>query len=200
MEDKRVTKTKALLKQTLVQLLDEKPFEQITVKELCQRAYVSRITFYTHYSDKYALVDGLFEDMAGEGMADYQQRQTENNPDRDPVTSYLNMLDTILDLYFAQHSFYRHTAPEENPYLASAYFNQMFKAVETRTRHTARSLTARYSTKKITAFLCYGLFGFVTQGLEAQDDPETIRREAREVLSGMLRAGVLMEKSPALPS
>ena len=47
--DKRILKTKRNLKQTLLSMMDEKPFEKIGVTELCNRAETSRITFYTYY-------------------------------------------------------------------------------------------------------------------------------------------------------
>lgn len=197
MEDKRVTKTKSLLKKTLIELLEERPFEQITVKELCQRAYVSRITFYTHYGDKYALVDEIFQDMLALGMENYRQLQAENNPEADPIHSYLNMADAILTLYFDQYPFFCHASPEQNPYLASAFYNEVFKAVELRTRHTARSLRVKYSAEKVTALLCWGMLGFVGAARQEKDPPETIRRETREVLSGILASGVLLERSGA---
>ncbi len=192
MEDKRVTKTKGILKQTLIQLLEDKPFEQITVKELCDQAYVSRITFYTHYKDKYALVDEIFEDMVALGLEEYRRLQAANNTAADPISSYLNLLDAILTVYFEQNRFFRHTAPERNPYLAAAFFNQLFQAVETRTKHTETSFHVRYSARKITAFLCFGLFGFVNEGLVERNSLERIRRESREVLSGILKSGVLL--------
>ena len=58
-EDKRIKKTKKILKQTLIDLLENKTFDQITVKELCDKSETSRITFYTHYSDKYDLVEDI---------------------------------------------------------------------------------------------------------------------------------------------
>ena len=63
MEDKRIRKTKKNLKSTLIKMLSELSFSQISITELCKRADTSRITFYSHYSDKYALVDEIFEDM-----------------------------------------------------------------------------------------------------------------------------------------
>ena len=63
MEDKRIRKTKKNLKQTLIALLGQKPFEQITVTELCKSADTSRITFYAHYNDKYELAAEVFQDM-----------------------------------------------------------------------------------------------------------------------------------------
>ena len=63
-EDKRIVKTKRELKRTLAELLREKPFEQISVKEICDRSSTSRITFYTHYKDKCDLLNDLFKDFS----------------------------------------------------------------------------------------------------------------------------------------
>ena len=105
MEDKRIIKTKKNLKNTLISLLDKKPFEQITVTELCQAAETSRITFYTHYNDKYELADEIFQDMLAIAEDTYYHLQATNNPNSDPVTSYCNVLDSILDLYYGAAPF-----------------------------------------------------------------------------------------------
>lgn len=56
-EDIRITKNKRSIESALLQLLEEKPFEKITVHDICQLALVSRSTFYAHYVDKYALLE-----------------------------------------------------------------------------------------------------------------------------------------------
>ena len=66
MEDRRIKKTKRALKNTLIEMMTELPFEQISITALCDRAEISRITFYSHYNDKYALVDDIFQDMIRE--------------------------------------------------------------------------------------------------------------------------------------
>src|SRR5918998_5436078 len=50
--DARVKRTRDALGDALMALMQEKPFETITVQEVLDRAQVSRSTFYTHYSDK----------------------------------------------------------------------------------------------------------------------------------------------------
>src|SRR5918996_1979067 len=50
--DARVRRTRDALGDALVALMQEKPFETITVQDVLDRAHVSRSTFYTHYSDK----------------------------------------------------------------------------------------------------------------------------------------------------
>lgn len=37
-------------------LMSEKPFEKITVVDICERAMVHRATFYAHFADKYELL------------------------------------------------------------------------------------------------------------------------------------------------
>ena len=52
-EDARVKKTKEKLFYAFRTLLSEKPFEDITIQEICSRAEVRRATFYKHFTDKY---------------------------------------------------------------------------------------------------------------------------------------------------
>ena len=51
--DLRIQKTYDSLMTAFQELLQEKSFEQITVKELCNRARTRTATFYTHFDDKY---------------------------------------------------------------------------------------------------------------------------------------------------
>ena len=50
--DARVRRTRDALGDALVALMQEKPFETITIQDVLDRAHVSRSTFYSHYSDK----------------------------------------------------------------------------------------------------------------------------------------------------
>src|SRR5215213_6428989 len=63
--DARVRRTRDALGDALITLMQEKPFDTITVQDVLDRAHVSRSTFYTHYSDKDDLlmsdVDEFFE-------------------------------------------------------------------------------------------------------------------------------------------
>lgn len=60
--DARVRRTRDALGDALIALMQEKPFNEITVNEVLDRAGVSRSTFYKHYSDK----DDLFMSDADE--------------------------------------------------------------------------------------------------------------------------------------
>ena len=65
-EDRRIQKTLSLLREALVSLIAEKPYDSIVVKEILDRANVGRSTFYTHFRDKDDLLVSGIHDMLGE--------------------------------------------------------------------------------------------------------------------------------------
>ena len=50
--DLRIEKTYRLLTDAFTSLLDEEPYEKISVSKLCNRAMIRRTTFYKHFADK----------------------------------------------------------------------------------------------------------------------------------------------------
>lgn len=51
--DLRIQKTYLALHNAFTELLEQKPFDSITVNELCDKAMIRRTTFYKHFGDKY---------------------------------------------------------------------------------------------------------------------------------------------------
>lgn len=160
MEDKRITKTKRNIKATLTDILQEMPFEKISVAEICRRGDISRITFYAHYEDKYDLAEEIFSDHVQEAYDKYHALQAENNPGNNGFIGYQNLLEAILSLYYDNYAFFSHTTSSENPYLFSAYFNRMYVSVDSYLRrHTF--LKPRFSFHQTAALICNGLFGVI---------------------------------------
>ena len=61
--DLRVKKTERGIKNAFIELRSRKPLEKITVKELCELAYINKSTFYSHYKDIYELSDSMEEEV-----------------------------------------------------------------------------------------------------------------------------------------
>ncbi|MEH7304013.1 TetR/AcrR family transcriptional regulator [Neobacillus drentensis] len=55
--DKRILRTKRLIRDALTELMEEKGFEGITVRDLTEKAGINRGTFYLHYHDKFDLLE-----------------------------------------------------------------------------------------------------------------------------------------------
>jgi len=61
-DDLRVRRTRKLIREALIALIEERSFDAITVGEIAKRAMVSRAAFYRYYHDKYDLVEQIFEE------------------------------------------------------------------------------------------------------------------------------------------
>ncbi|WP_419888236.1 TetR/AcrR family transcriptional regulator [Neobacillus niacini] len=61
-DDRRVIRTKHMLKETLLTLLVDKNYSDITVNDICDLAQYSRVTFYAHYEDKKTLLNEMIQD------------------------------------------------------------------------------------------------------------------------------------------
>jgi len=61
--DLRKEKTLKAVKNAFIELRSKKPLEKITVKELSEKAEISKATFYLHYRDIYDLSETLQRDV-----------------------------------------------------------------------------------------------------------------------------------------
>ncbi|WP_236065169.1 TetR/AcrR family transcriptional regulator [Reticulibacter mediterranei] len=60
--DLRARRTRKLLRDALMALIEERGFDALTVGEIAARAMVSRAAFYRYYQDKYDLIEQIFEE------------------------------------------------------------------------------------------------------------------------------------------
>lgn len=196
MEDRRIQKTKRSLKQALVRLLAQKPFEQITVTELCGEAGTSRVTFYTHFSDKYAVAEDLFAEMHRMVTDAYHRLQQQTNPQKEPVTSYCNLLDCILDLYETHSELFAHATPEKSPFLYFSLYKYLVRQVSEYVEHERAGAALRRPIGQVTAFLCNGLWSYINQCYADQCPMPEIRASAKALLRDILESGIL-QAAPA---
>lgn len=62
-EDLRQKRSKRHLSDALLSLMEERPFREISVVDICDRAMVHRTTFYAHFEDKNDLFRYVLEEM-----------------------------------------------------------------------------------------------------------------------------------------
>ena len=67
-EDRRIRRTQKMLKDSLIELMTERDFKNISVKDITERADLNRGTFYNHYTDTYDLLQKMESDV----LADFQ--------------------------------------------------------------------------------------------------------------------------------
>ncbi|OCA86612.1 TetR family transcriptional regulator [Pradoshia sp. D12] len=106
-------KTKQLIQMSFLQILENKPFEQITIGDITKTAQINRGTFYLHYQDKFDLLDQieqqLFRDL-GNHIDELQSRYSsihtfENGQEQIAASlfSSIKMHAPILKIFLSNH-------------------------------------------------------------------------------------------------
>ena len=98
-EDLRVRKTKTNLYKALIELMEEKSFEDIKVIDICRVSLINRSTFYDHFNDKYELLNSFMNDLKNEliiHLSKYKNTQV------DSIKEYFMIIVKELFLYLSK--------------------------------------------------------------------------------------------------
>jgi len=79
--DPRVKRTRKLLQQALTELMAEKSFRSITVRDIAARATLNRVTFYAHFPDKHALLEHTIRELIQQRLRGQLPDGSSFNPD-----------------------------------------------------------------------------------------------------------------------
>nr|WP_317325572.1 TetR/AcrR family transcriptional regulator [uncultured Flavonifractor sp.] len=100
--DLRQRKTRRQLTQALVELMEERPFQELSVTDICRRAMVHRTTFYAHFTDKQELLHYLLVQEA-HGCIDACVPRDADSPRR----FFLDAARNALDFFKSRRPLYR---------------------------------------------------------------------------------------------
>lgn len=84
--DRRTKYTKDIIKKSLLKMVKKKPFEKITVTEICKMCEINRGTFYIHYCDLYDVLDDLLDEMFQETSSIFSHLDLINNKESKQCT------------------------------------------------------------------------------------------------------------------
>ena len=62
-DNRRVSMTKRIIKDTFIEMLEKKNIQKIYVRELCEAADINRSTFYKYYESQYDLLAEMQNDL-----------------------------------------------------------------------------------------------------------------------------------------
>lgn len=104
--DLRVVRTKEAIRNAVVELMEEKGFDAITVKDITSRAKINRGTFYAHYQDKFDFITQCQEEIMT-GIANIVKRnftEVVNSLEEDaPLFTPLSIAVSVFE-YLNEHS------------------------------------------------------------------------------------------------
>lgn len=96
-EDLRVQRTRKLLSDTLLDVMETKSIEHISVIDLCNLAMINRGTFYKHFEDKYALLDFALKELKRDLYADFAENRQNDDSPQEAIRSFFA---TAIEFFF----------------------------------------------------------------------------------------------------
>ncbi|MBR5486288.1 MAG: TetR/AcrR family transcriptional regulator C-terminal domain-containing protein [Oscillospiraceae bacterium] len=147
-ESRRVRMTKKLIKDALIDLLETRPLNKITIKEICMVADVNRSTFYAYYET----VDALLQEINEDVLAQLPQAPNESNCNS--LEEFKGVLINFLDYVKENHQLFRVLMLHPN---SNTFNHKLFESVTNKYRKVLlqkNSMTARYDyIFKINGFI-----------------------------------------------
>ncbi|MHA6483444.1 TetR/AcrR family transcriptional regulator [Paenibacillus sp. strain BS8-2] len=134
-QDLRVVKTKSSLRSTLLQLLNERPLEKISVTELCGLSGITRKTFYLHYESVAMLLETMIEDLLAEWEASLFETSRRRRSSEDAM-----LQPQMIDLFRHVHDnkdVYRYIFSISSRF---SYYRMFFERVKTIVKQSLASL------------------------------------------------------------
>lgn len=109
--------TKKALATALKELIEEQPFQKISVGDICERCQMNRKSFYYHFRDKYDLVNWIFDT---EFIETVKSSSVQNTWDAFGV---------LCDYFYENRSFYRKALKIEGQNSFTDHFRQLCQPV-----------------------------------------------------------------------
>jgi AcrR family transcriptional regulator len=95
-------KTKQLIQQSFIKILERKPFESITIGDITKTAQINRGTFYLHFQDKFDLLNRieqqLFADI-GNHIDELQSHYSATHAFKKEQEHLANTLFSVIELH-----------------------------------------------------------------------------------------------------
>ena len=109
MGDLRTKRTYKLLKDSLLKLLSEQSFDNIKVNDICEVAMVHRTTFYSHFNDKYELLDYVINETEKDIVGEISMANIDS-----PRSFYTKLISNVLDYLESNKLFFRSIIQHNN--------------------------------------------------------------------------------------
>lgn len=178
-KDIRFYKTKQRIIQGMVTLLEKKNFEEITVKDICASAAISRSGFYLHYDDKYDLVEkSQLEIMAHANslLASIPQTHLTKEQFMLHMLAYLQQEGRLLALLLSDHG---------SPVIQQQVKNVFKKnAIENVISHFSIQIDSDLEQKYFVAFFSNAWFGILQEWINSgqQESPQQLVKIASKII------------------
>ncbi|MDE6414871.1 MAG: TetR/AcrR family transcriptional regulator [Anaeroplasmataceae bacterium] len=196
-EDLRIVKTKKALKNALLDLLKKETFEKINVSKICEQAKVNRVTFYSHYQDKYDLFQSYIDDIKNAVLEPTNSIVTKSNSSLETLTFFfsvifLNMIDAIS----AEREIIIHFGKQENSMLMYMINSSAYKSLKEIFHNLKNYYRLKYDEEYIISFIVGGTNSMIHNWIlkDKMLEIEHFKNQIKSFLNDLNQSELLFEK------
>ena len=188
MEDRRILRTQKKLKTALLQLLQEKQLQQLTITEVTKQADCNRVTFYSHYKDLNELLAAIVEEHL-DGLVSYFRKGFRDR-ERFSSTDVQRHLPIFEYIYQHQFIFQLIIKGEVLPGSQNQFCESLVEVAAAELRLEEKS---DLEIPALNYFMTYGSLGFFLYWIKEdfKDSPE-IMAEKLAALHGKMYGGAVV--------
>jgi AcrR family transcriptional regulator len=191
--DRRVQRTRQVLRQAFIEVVREKGFAATSIQDITARANVNRGTFYLHFTDKYMLLDAFLRE-------DFQQLLANTLPPTsqwDRRTLHL-LIETLLN-YFEKKYHHQHHLPHAVAPLVEQAIHKELTALLLRwlKQSAGKETPWRVPMETIARVVSWAIFGAVLQW--SQEESTTSSEQMTNDILLVIMDGVTRLAPHALP-
>lgn len=178
-ESRSILRTKTTLKKGLEELLQEKPIQQITVKELTDFVNLNRGTFYLHYRDIY----DLLEDLENEIFASFQEMATQHTPEEMNGKPFPLLKDIFQ--FTGRHAVFCRTLLGQN--VEHTFINKLKELIQEKCFHDWEIVFQEMSPQSygmLSSYILSGCIGLIEDWLfgDMKQSPEEMAKFAESAI------------------
>jgi len=173
--DRRINRTRRMLKDALLSLILEKGYDAVTVEDITERADLGRTTFYLHYKDKEDLLLESIETIANELVKYISQSNllpvaTDSGPQ--PSERYMPAIQLVFRHAGENEVLYRIILRGEGAVLASERIRSIINAtanqiMRARLKENPPDVQPLIPLEVLSNYFAASLLGLVTWWLES---------------------------------
>ena len=153
-DDRRAKRSRRLLKDSLLALMQEKRFKDISARDITEGADLNRGTFYLHYSDTQALLESIEDDI----MTEVQKLIDQNKGSVHGEASLEPVLLPVLDYIEEKHKTIQLMLRNNN---ASNFLDKLHKIIYDNSLDYAKRRFKIEDDTQLNYFLSYVSFGIM---------------------------------------